>query len=219
MDGAIILFGAGGHAKVVLDALLLARPGTTVHILDDDPAAEGRTLLGLPVVGGRGWIAEHGRGLPVVPAIGSNAARAAFAQWVLDGGGSLAAVVHPNACVAASARLGAGCFVAAGAVVNADAEIGGAAIVNTRASVDHDCRIGFAAHIAPGVTLCGAVDVGSRTLIGAGATVIPCVRIGAGATVGAGSVVLRDVEDGARLSGNPARRMAATSPGVRTGEG
>jgi sugar O-acyltransferase (sialic acid O-acetyltransferase NeuD family) len=207
MSDAIILFGAGGHATVVLDALLLARPGVIVHILDDDPAAKGRTLLGLPVVGGRGWIAEHGGGLRVVPAIGTNVVRAELARWVVDGGGSLASVVHPGASVAASARIGAGAFVAAGAVINAQAEIGEAAVVNTRASVDHDCRVGFAAHIAPGATLCGAVEVGARTLIGAGATVIPCVRIGADALVGAGAVAVRNVEDGARVSGNPARPM------------
>ena len=205
MGEAIILFGAGGHAKVVLDAVRLASPGTVVYVLDDDPAAAGRSLLGAQVVGGRDWIARHGGGLPIVPAIGANGLRADFARWVLDGGGRLASVVHPAACVAASARIGAGAFIAAGAVINADAEIGEAAIVNTRASIDHDCRIGFAAHIAPGATLCGGVEIGARALIGAGSTVIPLGRIGADAVVGAGSVVISGIAEGVRAAGCPAR--------------
>jgi sugar O-acyltransferase (sialic acid O-acetyltransferase NeuD family) len=207
MSEEIILFGAGGHAKVVLDALLLARPNVTVYILDDDPSAKGRNLLGRPVVGDRDWIGRNGRGLPVLPAIGNNGIRAELVRWVLDGGGRLASVVHPDACVASSASIRDGAFVAAGAIINADAEIGEAAIINTRAGVDHDCQVGFAAHIAPGVTLCGSVKIGDRALIGAGSTVIQSGEVGADAVVGAGSTVIRKIPCHARVAGSPAQRI------------
>lgn len=206
VSGPIILFGAGGHAKVVLESLLLSHPDAAVQILDD--AFERRPpLLGRPVTGGRGWLEQAGRSLPVVPAIGSNAVRSDLIGWLRERGHVLRTVVDPRSCVSASAELGPGAFVAAGAVINAETRIGEGAIVNTRASIDHDCRIGFAAHIAPGATLCGAVEVGPRTLIGAGATLIPGVKVGADALVGAGAVALGPVPDGWRVSGNPARRM------------
>jgi UDP-2-acetamido-3-amino-2,3-dideoxy-glucuronate N-acetyltransferase len=43
--------------------------------------------------------------------------------------------------------------------------------------------------------------------IGSGATILGGVRIGRGALIGAGAVVTRDVEPGATVVGNPARRL------------
>ena len=206
MAGEIIVFGAGGHAQVVLESLLRADPGAQI-LLCDDAAEPGATLLGRPVAAGRGEIERRGAGTRVVPAIGSNAARAARRAWLAEIGAEPWSVVDPRAAVSRSASIGCGVFVAPGAVINAEARIGDAVIVNTGASIDHDCEIGFAAHVAPGARLCGGVAVGARTLLGTGASVIPGVRIGADAVIGAGSVVIRDLADGRRVAGNPARPL------------
>lgn len=207
MAARLILFGSGGHAKVVLDAIRAAHPGCEVAILDDDPEAVGRNLLGVAILGGRAWLDGNWPDTAVVPAIGTNSARAALIDWLKGKGRLLAAAVHPSAIVSPSASVAAGAFLAPGAIVNAETTVGEGAIVNTGASVDHDCRIGTAAHIAPGAHLCGGVRVGARSLIGAGTTVIPGVAIGADAIVGAGSVVIADLTDGARAAGCPARPL------------
>ncbi|HEX8365547.1 MAG TPA: acetyltransferase [Allosphingosinicella sp.] len=209
MHARLILFGSGGHAKVVLEAIRAADPECEVAILDDDPEASRRTVLGGAIVGGRAWLEANWPDAAIVPAIGTNSARATLVDWLKGQSRPLASVVHPRAIVSPSALIGAGAFLAPGAIVNAEAAVGEAAIVNTGASVDHDCRIGAAAHIAPGAHLCGSVRVGARTLIGAGATIIPGVAIGADAIVGAGSVVIADLPDGARVAGCPARALRA----------
>lgn len=203
---SLILFGAGGHAKVVLDALNSAGRDV-LGLIDDDPAATGRMILAAPVLGTRDVLAREHRGAGIVPAIGVNGARAALLDWLAQGGFAVAGAIHPRATIGAGVELGDGCFLAAGAVVNPDTRIGAGAIVNTCASVDHDCRIGRAVHIAPGARLCGGVTIGDETLIGTGTVVIPGIRIGARAVIGAGSVVIRDVPDGARVAGNPARAI------------
>lgn len=204
----LIVFGAGGHAKVVLDALL--RDGReVVGLVDDDPAAPGRRVLGLPVLGTRAVLPHDHPDAAIVPAIGVNRARAALMDWLAAEGLPIASAIHPRAVVGAGVELGDGTFLAAGAIVNPDTRLGAGTIVNTGASVDHDCVIGRAAHIAPGARLCGGVSVGEETLIGTGAIVIPGVRIGARALIGAGSVVIRDVPDDARIAGNPARAIPA----------
>lgn len=199
------IFGAGGHAKVVLESLLRAYPEAEPVLLDDAADAPGRRLLGHAVSGGRDWLLAHRPGARVIPAIGDNRARAELLAWLEENGFMPAALVDPTAVVSPSARVGAGAYVAPNATVNAEAEIGAGAIVNTAASVDHDAVLGRTVHIGPGARLCGGVVVGARTLIGTGACVIPGVRIGADAVVGAGSVVVRDLADGARVAGNPAR--------------
>lgn len=204
----LILFGAGGHAKVVLDALL--RGGRDVAgLIDDDPATTGRLVLGLPVLGTRPVLAQEWAGAAVIPALGVNAARAALLDWLRESQHPLASAVHPAAIVGAGVVLGGGSFLAAGAVINPDTRLGDGVIVNTCASVDHDCRIGRAVHIAPGARLCGGVTIGDETLVGTGAVIIPGISIGARAVIGAGSVVIRDVPDGARVAGNPARALPA----------
>ena len=201
----VIQFGAGGHAKVVLEALLGSDRGTLVTLLDDNPDAQARSLSGIRVSGGREWLRDHWKAAPVVPAIGNNAARAEFVQWLLREGRSLRSVIHPSAVLSPSVTLGAGSFLAAGAVINAETVLGEAVIVNTAASVDHDCRIGALSHIAPGARLCGGVTVGERTLVGTGSAVIPGISIGSDVVIGAGSTVIADVPSGARVAGCPAR--------------
>jgi acetyltransferase EpsM len=47
----VAVAGAGGHAKVVADALLAAGQGEFAGFLDDDPAGWGSHILGLPILG------------------------------------------------------------------------------------------------------------------------------------------------------------------------
>lgn len=203
----VALFGASGHAKVVLDAC--KRAGLEVSgLFDDNTALHGSRLLGYSVRGGRAeWHAERDKFTTIV-AIGSNPVRARIADWVVQEGGQLApAIVHPAAVVGSGVSIGAGTVLMAGVVVNSDAVIGLDVIINTGARVDHDCLIGDHVHIAPGATLCGGVRVGNGALIGAGAVVCPNMNIGVGAVVGAGAVVVRDVPENCVVAGVPARIM------------
>ena len=212
MEERLILFGRGGHAKVVLEAILAASPACQVAILDDSGGTDQTPLLGMKVSGDRSWLATEWLDVPVFPGIGTNGPRASLIEWLIGQGRTLATIVHPAAVISPSARIGAGCFFAAGSIVNADAEIGDGTIVNTAASVDHDCRIGRFSHIAPGVRLCGNVSIGDRTLVGSGSAVTPGVKVGSGATIGACSAVIRDVPDGARVAGCPARPILRSAP-------
>lgn len=207
MGRAMFLFGASGHAKVVLDAARL-QGDQVLGLFDDDASLTGKTLLGCPVIGGRSellaWCAQNAVTAGLV-SIGHNATRGEIAAWLRASGLELISVIHPRATVAESARLGPGSVVMAGAVINADAVVGNNCIVNTGASVDHDCVIGDDVHIAPGCRLCGNVAVGEGALLGAGSVVIPGVRIGPRATIGAGSTVIGDVPAGVTVAGSPAR--------------
>jgi UDP-perosamine 4-acetyltransferase len=206
---SLVLIGAGGHARVLLD-ILRQTEGCTFAGVIDGKAAPGSTWLGIPVLGGDEVLTQlAGRGIgSFVIAIGSAAAsplRERLFRCARDGGLRAREVRHPAAIVAPSAQIGAGAQLLAGCVVNSAAILEENVIVNTRAIVEHDCRIGAHVHVATGAVLCGGVVVGTRSHIGAGAVVRQGIGIGADCTIGAGAVVVENVADGTTVAGNPAR--------------
>lgn len=207
MPDPLVVFGSGGHAKVIVEAVLARTPDRAILLIDDSPNATGHELLGIAVSGDRHRLSASLKKSPVALAIGQNGARAELMEWLLANGHELETVVHPTAVVGATVKIGIGAFIAAGAILTADASIGPGAIVNTGATVDHDCEIGDAAHIAPGVNLCGNVRVGARTLVGVGSSVRPGITIGEDIRIGAGSVVINDLAGSGTFAGNPARRL------------
>jgi len=186
----LALVGAGGHAKVVLEAVRASHPGIAVRVLDQ--STEHKSLLGIAVE--RMPAALSGA---VHIAIGDNAARERIGQSVSQ----LFTVIHPAAMISPSAHLEDGVFAAALCVIGPEARVGRGTIVNHGAIVDHDCNVGAWSHIAPNATLGGGVSVGRSVMVGAGASVLPGVRVGDRATVGAGAVVLADVAPGATVTG------------------
>lgn len=197
-----LIIGAGGHGRVVLDALLQDAPGIDVEVRDDSCSVTN--LLGLAVANPAIPAAPLIR--PTHIAIGANRVRREMAQLILARGARLHTVVHPQASLSPHARLGAGTFVAAQAVVAPGATVGDGVIVNHGAVIDHDCRVGDWSHIAPGAVLGGGSTVGQEVLIGSGAVVLPGIKIGDHAVIGAGAVVTRDVIAGESRVGVPARK-------------
>jgi sugar O-acyltransferase (sialic acid O-acetyltransferase NeuD family) len=209
------ILGAGGHGRVVADAAAAAGRYVEIAFFDDD-ATLGPSVGRFPLRGDAQAFVGEGRAAMAAGAvverhiaIGDNVRREHLARRCESLGLPLASVVHPAAVVSVEASVAPGCFVAAGAVVAPGAELGVATIVNHGASVDHDGRLGRAVHVGPGAHLGGNVAVGDLTWIGLGAAVRHGACIGARATVGAGAVVVADVENDARVVGNPARPMPA----------
>lgn len=194
------IFGAGGHARVVLDAL--QSRGETARLFDGEPAYAGKSLLGVEIE-----YADMATKLPPLGhlAIGDNQIRKRLLSELGGGLRGWFSIIHPDSTLATSAELEDGVFVAARAVVAPLARIATATIINHGAVVDHDCRIGKCCHIAPNATLGGNVSLGDGVLVGSGAVVLPGVVVGDNVIIGSGAVVTADVKSGCTVVGVPAR--------------
>ncbi len=207
-ETSVLVYGAGGHGLVVLDAALRQPALRVIGVIDDDPARQGAAILGIKVLGGGFILSDSRFGVcRVVVAIGDAAARQRVVALVAAAGLGFVAVVHPTAFLAAGVSIGDGAAILPTAVVHTKASIASHVIVNTGAIVEHDARVAEFAHISPGARLGGGVRVERAAHIGIGASVIPGVRIGERAVVGAGAVVLTDVPDDAVVGGVPARPL------------
>ena len=190
----MILYGASGHAKVIIDALEAI--GMKIDYVVDDNASIS-SLLGYEVR------RDSGHYDSAIVSIGDGRIRKKIVsrldvkEWVK--------AIHPKATVSPHATIGEGSVVMAGAVINSGAVIGKHCIINTGATVDHDCVIGDFVHIAPGVHVSGGINVGEGSWIGVGACVIQCLNVGKDCMIGAGSVVVKDIPDGVTAYGNPCK--------------
>jgi acetyltransferase EpsM len=191
------IYGAGGHAKVVLETAL--QSGLAVVGFIDDKTNRN-SFEGLPV--------KHqlNSNDSYIVAIGDNHVRKAIVNNNQENL-IVAPIVHPNSTIAGDVQIQEGTVICPHVVVNPGARISKHCIINSSAVIEHDCSIGDFVHISPNATLCGNVTVGSGTHIGAAAVIIPGIAIGKNVVVGAGSVVIRDVPDNAVVAGNPAKSI------------
>ncbi|MGA2232718.1 MAG: acetyltransferase [Tepidisphaeraceae bacterium] len=209
----VLIIGAGGHGKVVLDILRSAGLHRPVGFLDAAPGLNGTSVGGLPVLGQVNLLPKlKSKARGAIVAVGDNRARASYCQLLRQEGYELVNALHPSATISAAARLGNNVVVAAGAVVGTDSELADAVIVNTSAIIDHECQIGLSAHICPAAALAGRVTVGELAFVGLGSRVIQCLSLGRQCVIGAGAVVIRDIPDFATAVGVPARIIKSTAP-------
>jgi sugar O-acyltransferase (sialic acid O-acetyltransferase NeuD family) len=207
-----ILIGGGGHAKVLISALLAQKRKILGYV---DINRSLVSVLGIENLGDDDVAFQYSpsevRLVNGVGSIGSTRLRCAVFEKFKVKGYIFETVIHPSAFVAAEVDLEEGVQVMGGAIVQPGTQLAKNVIVNTGARIDHDCLIGCHAHIAPGATLCGGVRVGTGSQIGAGATVIQGITIGPRSIVGAGAVVIDDVPEGLIVAGVPAAVLAGRS--------
>ena len=199
-DGYILIYGAGGHAKAVMEMVQAIGAYRIAGIIDDNPALSGKSVLGIPVLGKRDLLSLlRQKGLKLaangVGGILDIAVRVRLFGALESAGFTFPALAHPRATIESSASLGDGVQVFANAYVGSSTLLHPRCMINTGAIVSHDCEIGSYTHIAPGAMLAGHVHVGERSLVGMGVTTAIGIKVGNAVRIGNGATLFADVPD------------------------
>ena len=208
----VIVLGAGGHSKVLIDVLRLIERRIIGLVAPDKVA--GDTFYGVPVLGGDEEVLRYSvsdvmlvNGLGALPGM---VRRWSIAEEMRNKGYQFVTVVHPSAIVASGVTLQQGVQVMAGAIIQSGSSIGQDSIINTGTVVDHDCKIESGCHVASGAVLSGGVWVGRRGHVGAGTVVLQNCSIGERAVIAAGSVIYRDIPEAVTVIQKRATELITT---------
>lgn len=206
----IVVIGAGGHSKVVIDTLV-ALKFKIKGVVDRNQGLWKTTFCGHPVLGGDDAILALPPGEILlangIGNVGKTSVRKNIFQFFKEKNYDFVSFVHPFSFVSLSVKIDEGAQIMAGAVVQAGTEIGLNTIVNTGARVDHDCLIGNHCHVAPGATLCGGVKLGDDSFVGAGSVINQYLSIGARTVIASGAAVTKHIEIDSCVGGVPARLL------------
>lgn len=194
----MIVYGASGHGKVIIELLEINNINNIVIWDDADREPIWKYQVKKPS------LQELKAGESMVIAIGNNSTRKKIAEQY-QGQVLFHVPVHPAAAISPRTKIGEGTVVMAGVVINTDTTVGRHCIINTSASVDHDCVLEDYVHVSPNATLCGDVRIGEGTHVGAGSVIIQGIKVGKWSTIGAGTVVIKDIPDYATVVGNPGK--------------
>jgi len=201
----IVIYGASGHGKVIVD-IVEKSGGTVLALVDDDETLWDKSFCGYPVWGGLNHLLQVKKKekFAVIVGIGDNRNRQKIQQRLAKEDFLFGTAIHPSVQLGKDVFVAEGTVVMANSVINPGTRVGSHCIVNTAVTIDHDCIIGDIVHLSPGAHLGGTVRVDASSWIGLGASIINNIHVAEHAIVGAGAVVIRDVEPHTVVVGNPA---------------
>lgn len=206
----LIVLGAGGHAKVIVDIIKKYYKQYNLVGLLAKTNEKNKQVLGTTVLGTDNLLEElfhqgiH-KAIIGIGMIKDYRPRERLYQLVKHFGYQCINVIHQECIVSDYVVFGEGNVFLAGAIINADVIIGNNCIINTGSIIEHDSILGNNIHIGPGAILGGEVIVEDNCMIGMGANIIQGVKVERASIVGAGSVVISNVPAHSIVAGVPAK--------------
>lgn len=195
----ILIYGASGHTKVIVD-IIHKNGNYTIKGFVDSYKPLNQDIYGYKIIGNLellpNLIKEHNiQG--IIIGIGDNNSRYCAYNIIKQIAPNLdfISVAHPNAILANDIILPQGTVVMAGVIINANAKIGEFCILNTKSSLGHDSVMSDFSSLAPGATIGGNVQIGFCSAICINTTIIHNISIGKHTVIGAVSLVIRSIGD------------------------
>ena len=179
------IFGAGGHAASIADAII--SNGWEIKAFIDETGSK-TTFLNFPVVNSIEKVSLENSNIAI--AIGDNSQRKKVVDRLKKTGSfRFPPVVHKTAYTGLCSTYGEGTVILAGANIGANSHLGDFVILNSGSSLDHDSLMGDCSSLAPSAVTGGLVKIGDFSAIGIGAVLRHSISIGEHTVIGSASLV------------------------------
>ncbi len=207
----MLIVGAGGFAKEVIEAILDNYPEESLVFYDDVNKHDSDFFLNkYPILTSKEQAKDHllNKDKRFVVGIGKPSLRLKLTSALIEMGGEPHTVVSTRANVGKFENsIGKGTSVLQQAIIENGNTIGDGVLVHVGTLVSHDVVVGDYTELSPYVKLLGKVKVGKLVSIGTGAIILPGIHIEDNAIIGAGSVVTKNVKAGETVVGVPAKPL------------
>ncbi|MFV0194096.1 transferase [Empedobacter falsenii] len=147
-----ILYGFGGHGKVIKDAIE-KNGNQVIHVFDQDHPYDPTIFPNAELI----------------IAIGNNGIRKKIATEIAH---PLGIVIHPSASIAQDVTIEKGTVVLANAVIQTGSSIGKNCIINANVTIDHDAVIEDEVSIYPGSYIGGEAKITQGKTIDPNTTIV-----------------------------------------------
>jgi sugar O-acyltransferase (sialic acid O-acetyltransferase NeuD family) len=207
----IVIFGGGGHAKVII-SIIKRDYFKQFKVIGYTDLESRKELLGVKYLGTDSYIDNFYKknnslkgiiGLGFVKPSSSRTELYNFYKKKI----SFPSIISNHSSIQEDCDVGNATVIMDGVVINSSTKIGECSIINTSTSIDHDCEIGSFTHIAPGCTLSGGINIGNNCMIGVGTTIIQGVSVVDDVIIGAASLVSKDISAAGTYVGYPLRKI------------
>ena len=209
----LIIYGAGGFGREVawmVDRINRFRQEWNLLGFVDDVKTDlhGKTLNGLPVLGGKDWFAGNKEEIHVTCPVGSSKGRRSMYEHIAQYPNvKWATLIDHSAVVGTSSQIGEGSIVCCGARITVNSKIGKGVVINHGSAVGHDARLGDYVTLYVNSIVSGTVEIGENTEIGSGAFIREYLKVCRDAVIAPLTSVLCNISEPGTYAGNPARRF------------
>lgn len=204
MNKNIVLVGAGGHCRSVLDTLISSDIYDKIVAVGKQEEI-GNKICGVNCVGtdeDLPLLLQDGfKDAFVVLGLDPNKRKNKI-QELISIGFSIPNIIDASANISKHVILETGIFVGKNAIVNTGTKIKQGVIINTGVIIEHDCVIENFVSVAPGSVICGGCTINTGAQIGAGTIIKNNIKIGANSIIGVGSIVVKDIDGDVVAFGN-----------------
>ena len=190
----IIILGAGGHTRSLIDVIELESKYQIAGIIDNELKI-GDKVLGYDVIGRdedlKKFREKYQYAIIGVGQIKTPNIRIKLFELLKSLNYVLPIIISPRAYVSKYAFIDEGSVIMHDAFVNANAKIGKNCIINTKAIIEHDVTIEDNCHISTGAIINGGTIVRKNSFIGSNAMAKEYIEIKANSVRGGGAIILK----------------------------
>ncbi|WP_223650910.1 NeuD/PglB/VioB family sugar acetyltransferase [Hymenobacter psoromatis] len=205
----MLVIGAKGHAKEILDILIYNEYTLEEIYFFDDISIDlpNKLFNRFPIIRTLPEVTHYLSFNPsCILGIGGVYARKMLYHKMTELGGKVETIIAQSSKIGKfNVEIAGGVNIMHQTVISSSVSIGIGSIINAASTIHHDVTVGAFCEISPNATITGNVEIGNNTYVGTGAIILPRIKIGDNVIVGAGAVVTKDVPSNNKVVGVPAK--------------